>query len=132
MWYDNFHRGGLAPTSVRQQMAHEALQIWSKRAHSQLNASKGWEQLSQGSRVGSLACMQRETPPQLPVGRRDHLHLRDLAVDDFGWDVKLVHHAQRDGASTGLQAAAQCIDVQPTLRACVPALGIFAKMRWFR
>ena len=50
----------------------------------------------------------------LSVGRRDHLHLCDFPVDDLGWDVKLVNHAQRNGTSTwlhnnaGLQFQAAC------------------------
>lgn len=39
----------------------------------------------------------------LPVRGADHLHLRDLAVDDLRRDVELVDHAERDRAAAGLQ-----------------------------
>ena len=42
----------------------------------------------------------------LPVGRRDHLHLCHFSVDDLGRDVELVDHAQRDGPSAGLKRGA--------------------------
>ena len=38
----------------------------------------------------------------LAVGGRDHLHLGDLAVDNLHGEVKLVNHAQGDGATAGL------------------------------
>mmetsp|Transcript_307 Transcript_307/g.543 ORF Transcript_307/g.543 Transcript_307/m.543 type:complete len:299 (-) Transcript_307:75-971(-) len=38
----------------------------------------------------------------LAVGRRDHLHLSDLSVNDLGREVEFINHAQRDGATAWL------------------------------
>ena len=46
--------------------------------------------------------VQHSPDVDLPVGGGDHLHLRDLAVDDLGGDVELVDHAERDGSTAGL------------------------------
>lgn len=56
----------------------------------------------------------------LAVGGGDHLHLGHPAVNDLQGDVKLLHHADGDGAAAGLQAGgARGVGV-----ACQPRLAV--------
>mmetsp|Transcript_8947 Transcript_8947/g.37885 ORF Transcript_8947/g.37885 Transcript_8947/m.37885 type:complete len:469 (+) Transcript_8947:245-1651(+) len=54
--------------------------------------------------VQSLADVHRA------VGRGDHLHLRNLAVDDLLGEVKLANHAQGDGTAAGLAVVHLALD----------------------
>mmetsp|Transcript_83181 Transcript_83181/g.214271 ORF Transcript_83181/g.214271 Transcript_83181/m.214271 type:complete len:590 (-) Transcript_83181:14-1783(-) len=49
-----------------------------------------------------LVVLERAADLHLVVRGRDHRHLAHLPVDEVSWQVKLAHHAHRDGAAARL------------------------------
>lgn len=51
-----------------------------------------------GDELVALECL-----PEIDgeIGRGDDAHAGDVAVDEVGWDVELLEHTERDGASAG-------------------------------
>mmetsp|Transcript_1927 Transcript_1927/g.4195 ORF Transcript_1927/g.4195 Transcript_1927/m.4195 type:complete len:472 (+) Transcript_1927:126-1541(+) len=57
-----------------------------------------------------LLLVERLSDVHLAVGRRDHLHLRHTAIDDFHGQVKLLDHAERDGSTARLAVVHLSLD----------------------
>ena len=63
------------------------------------------------------------------VGRGDHLHLADAAVDDIGREFELAHHAQGDGAAAGLAVVHLALEEDCFYAALGESLGRAAARR---